>query len=170
MKLTLTACRVVAASCIAFAVPVSAHASLLWDWSYSGPGVTADGTFTTGNTATAGYYQITGITGVRDGSAIIALEPAGDAIPQNAGYPVDNLITAAGLLTGNGFGYETANGDYANPYDYDGFFEFFSDPGNDTTSEPAITFKAGIVSEPGTIGVMLAGLIGLAATVRRRAR
>ncbi len=155
--------------CLSFA-SLPAHASLLWDWSYSGDGVTADGTFITGNTATAGYYQITGITGIRNGSPIIALEPAGDAIPQNTGYPVDNLITAAGLLTDNGFGYETANGDYANPYDYDGFFEFFSDPGNDTTSEPAITFRAGIVSEPGTVGVMLAGLVGLAAIGRRRAR
>jgi MYXO-CTERM domain-containing protein len=163
--------RIFAAVCVALAVPVTAHASLLWDWRYTGDGVTADGTFVTGNTPDGnGYYQITGITGVRDGSAIVTLEPAGDAIPLNAGYPVDDLITAAGLLTGNGFGYETANGDFANPYDYDGFFEFFADPATQATAEPAIDFHAGIVSEPATAGVMLAGLMGLAAIVWHRRR
>lgn len=170
MNRTLTASRFFAIAYVSCAVPVSAQASLLWDWRYAGDGVTADGTFVTGNTQDGnGYYLITGISGVRDGSAIVALEPAGEAIPLNAGYPVDNLITAAGLLTGNGFGYETANGDYANPYDYDGFFEFFADPANGTTSEPAIDFHAGIVSEPGTAAVMLVGLLGLAAVRRRRA-
>src|ERR1700757_2587464 len=45
-----------------------------------------------------GGYHITGITGSRNGVAITRLEPAGEAIPGNPGFPVDNLVTAGGLL------------------------------------------------------------------------
>ena len=41
-----------------------AEALRLWNWSYSGTGVSASGTFTTNDVPDgAGFYQIVGITG-----------------------------------------------------------------------------------------------------------
>src|ERR1700760_4321325 len=89
--------------------PPPAQAPLLWDWSYNGNGFAAGGTLITSGTQDSnGYYQISGVTGARNGDPIVALEPTGEAIPGNAGYPVDNLINAGGQLTASGFGYETA--------------------------------------------------------------
>jgi Ca2+-binding RTX toxin-like protein len=131
--------------------PVPVQAPLLWDWSYSWDGIDASGTFLTDSrTDTGGYYLITDITGSRDGVTIIGLEPAGDAIPGNAGYPVDNLISASGQLTVNGFGYETANKNYANPY-YANYLsppidqEVFTEPASSGFSELPVDFKATIV-------------------------
>ena len=128
--------------------PTPAQASLLWDWSYTGDGIAANGTFDTDSTPDAsGYYQIAGITGVRNGETVIGLEPAGDAIPGNPGYPVDNLINAGGQLTVNGFGYETEDGDYANPY-YANYLsppidqEVFTQATSPVFSEGPITFQA----------------------------
>ena len=101
-----------------------AQAILLWEWSYTASGIAANGTLTSGRRPDAnGFYQISAITGMRNGDSITTLEPAGQAIPGNEGFPVDNLITASGTLTANGFGYETAEGDFANPY-----FADFLDP------------------------------------------
>jgi hypothetical protein len=159
---------------IALAASFPAQASLLWDWSYTGVGIAASGIFTTDDApGSGGYYDITGITGSRNGVAITSLEPAGDAIPGNAGFPVDNLITASGLLTSNGFGYETADGNYANPYYADflaipGFFEVFTEPASMGFSELPVDFTAAIVPEPGTAALVLAALVALVAFGRGR--
>ncbi|TDH59193.1 hypothetical protein E2C06_28625 [Dankookia rubra] len=111
------------------------HATLVWHWSYAGDGFSARGLLTTTALADAdGFYRITGITGERNGEAIIALEPAGMAIPGNEPFAVDNLIRADGTqLTGNGFGYELEDGTFANPFFADfltpaTYLEFFSTP------------------------------------------
>src|SRR5437763_12617737 len=90
-----------------------ASASTLWNWSYSAEGITASGTFTTEDIPDAtGGYLITGITGMRNGSSITALQPTGTAIPGNEPYDVDNLVfLQQGLqLTKAGFGFATADG------------------------------------------------------------
>src|SRR3954449_9652951 len=72
-----------------------ADASLLWNWSYSGPGISAQGVFTTVDTPDSlGFYLITGITGVRNGDAITGLQPVGTPIPGNEPFAVDNLVRA----------------------------------------------------------------------------
>ena len=131
--------------------PLPPLAPLLWDWSYTGDGIAGQGSFTTASSQDAdGDYKITGITGSRDGDPIIGLEPAGTAVPGNAGYPVDNLINASGVLTANGFGYETADGTYANPY-YANYLtpaiyqEVFTQPASGGFSEVPIDFQAAIV-------------------------
>jgi hypothetical protein len=161
---------------VAITASLSAQASLLWDWSYTGSGIAAGGTFTTADTANSdGYYEITGITGARDGVAIIALEPAGDAIPGNPGFPVDNLIAADGLLTSNGFGFETGDGNYANPYYADfqsppSFFEVFTEPASMGFSELPIVFNAAIVPEPSTAVLLITTLLGFASYRPHRRR
>jgi hypothetical protein len=153
---------------IAITPSLSAQASLLWDWSYTDSGVDAGGTFTTnGATNSDGYYEIIGITGSRDRVPIIALEPAGDAIPGNPSFPVDNLIAADGLLTSNGFGFETADGNYANPYYADflsppSFFEVFTEPASMGFSELPIVFNAAIVPEPSSAALLITTLLAFA--------
>ena len=72
---------------------VQAQASLLWNWTESGPGIAAAGTFTTTTTADSnGYVLITGITGTYNGSAITGLWPTGSWIPGNAPFSLDNLF------------------------------------------------------------------------------
>jgi hypothetical protein len=138
---------------MALAVPLPAQAWRLWSWSYTGEGIAASGTFTTDDTpGSGGYYKMTGITGSRNGVAIISLEPAGKAIPGNPGFPVDNLISASGRLIGHGFGFKTADGNYANPFYADfqtppGFLEVLTRPASTGFSELPIEFLAAIVPE-----------------------
>jgi len=126
--------------------------ALEWRWSYQGEGVTASGTFTTADTPDAdGFDRITAIAGEANGVAITGLQPRGKAIPGNDGYPVDNLVrTAAPQLSKDGFGYEMANGTYANPFygrhfAKPGYYAFFSDPANRRTNEASVAFTATVV-------------------------
>ena len=168
-----------------FATPVAAHASKLWNWSYSGTGIDASGTFTTNDTPNAqGFYQITGITGTRNGGAIIELQPTGTPIPGNEPYAVDNLVSAGPVqLTAHGFGFSTAAGTYANPFYADflappGYLEFFSAPPfapgkpGPEDSELPVTFTASLATEtpePASALLLVVGMAGLAAVTRKRA-
>jgi hypothetical protein len=134
--------------------------ALTWKWSYAGTGIEASGTFITNNTADdLGFYEITGITGKRNGEIITGLQPAGTPIPGNEPFNVDNLIRLNGpQLTGDGFGYQTNRGNYVSPFFADflptpGYLEVFSAPPlipgfenfGPEDSELAIAFSATIV-------------------------
>lgn len=157
-----------------------ADASLLWDWSYSGPGISAQGTFITGDTPDGlGFYLITGITGVRNGETITGLQAVGTPIPGNEPFAVDNLVRAGTIqLTSHGFGYSTSGGNYANPFFADFlsppvYLEFYSTPpfsgpgsaGPDDT-ELEIQFSATPVPEPGT-AVLMSGCFAVLLMARR---
>ena len=103
-----------------------ANASLLWDWSYSRPGISAQGTFMTVTRRTVlAFTLITGITGVRNGDTITGLKQSAHPIPGNEPFAVDNLVRAGTIqLTSHGFGYSTSGGNYSNSF----FAEFFSPP------------------------------------------
>jgi hypothetical protein len=160
----------------------AAQAALTWAWSYTGAGVDAGGTFTTTDAANGdGYYEITGITGQRNGDVIVGLQPAGTPIPGNEPFVVDNLVRVSGtLLTVEGFGYATAAGNYANPFYADflptpGYLEFFSappftSPPGPEDSELPVIFQASVVAvpEPGTALLALAGLAGIGLLARGR--
>ena len=188
------AAAAVLACALALAAPDRAKAAITWDWSLTGTDIAASGTFTTSDTAdSSGFYTITGITGSRNGVAITGLEPANTAIPGDDPYTVDDLVSASGpQLTLNGFGFSLADGSYSNPY-YDvygtppAYYEVYSTPASDSSGnynivEPPVTFTAiqaapqvattTSVPEPGTPGLMLAGIAGLlaAGTWRRTAR
>src|SRR5271165_777367 len=88
--------RILIAAAILLMHGQSAKALLLWNWSYSGAGISASGTFTTNDAPdAAGFYQIVGITGTDNGAAITGLQPTGTAIPGNEPYSVDNLVSGA---------------------------------------------------------------------------
>lgn len=170
-----------------FAVPVGyAHASLLWNWSYFGQGITAFGTFNTTDVADGqGFYEILSIAGTRNGETITGLQPTGNPIPGNEPFAVDNLVRLTGSqLTGDGFGYQTASGSYASPF----FANFLATPGylevhsvapfvpgafnfGPEDSELPIVFSASLattVPEPETHLLLLAGLGMMAYSQRRR--
>lgn len=135
------------------AMPLATSAEAAkWRWSYHGEGVAASGTFATTDKPNAdGFYEITAITGEANGVAITGLQAPGTSIPGNDGYPVDNLVrTTAPQLSIHGFGYNLADGTYANPFyaahfAKPGDYAFFSDPANRKTSESPVTFAATIV-------------------------
>jgi len=155
----------------------SANADTLWNWSYSGTDIAASGTLTTSSVADSlGFYQITGITGSRNGTAITGLYSTGSAIPGNEPYALDNLLQlgSTGQITVHGFGYSMANGSFANPY----FADFLSPPAysevytsQSTFTELPIVFSAAPVPEPEIATLMLAGMgaVGFIARRRRRA-
>jgi hypothetical protein len=164
---------------------VPAQASLLWNWSYTGSGISASGTFTTGDTADGlGFYAVTGVTGQRNGVTIVGLVPAGTPVPGNEPFNVDNLLSASGdQLTGNGLGFQLADGSYVNPF----FADFLSSPtwlevystapfvpGNfgAEDSELPVTFGAALVQipvpEPAGLALVAAAFAAMQLTRRIR--
>ena len=146
-KLRMPMRRLLIAAAILLIHGQPAEALLLWNWSYSGTGVSASGTITTNDAPDgAGFYQIVGITGAGNGVAITGLQQAGTAIPGNEPYAVDNLVSAAEpRLTTHGFGFSLANGNYANPF-YKGsnYYEYLSVPPyvNGAGPERPVSFSA----------------------------
>ncbi|MHC0062427.1 PEP-CTERM sorting domain-containing protein [Nostoc sp. UIC 10890] len=104
-----------------------AASALSWNWSYSGTGIAANGTFTTNDTPNdLGFYLITGITGTRNGEKITGLQAPGTPMPGNEPFDVDDLISLnTQQLTGKGFAYSTSEGHYSSPF----FASFLSKPG-----------------------------------------
>lgn len=168
---------------IVLALPQAASA-LTWSWGYSGAGILASGTLQTNDVPdSSGFYLISGITGKRNGEKITGLQPAGTAIPGNEPYSVDNLIRFNfAQLTGNGFGYSTSGGNYANPFFADflatpGYLEVFSAPpiipGADNLgpedSELPITFFAAPIPEPSNLlGILTIVGLGIASLSTRQ--
>jgi len=177
--------RILRLSLVAFATTAltttTAAASILWQWNYSGSGITANGTFTTAESPDgSGGYLITDITGTRNGTAITGLQPPGTSIPGNQPYTVDDLVFLGPgpQLTSHGFGFSLADGTYANPFYADflptpGYLEFFSTPPftggtpGPGSSELPVQFSATPVSvpEPATFGLIF---VALAWTCARR--
>jgi hypothetical protein len=170
---------VTAAELIFGTIQTAAAATLNWEWNYTGSGIAANGTFVTNDTPDGlGFYQITGITGTRNGVPITGLQTTGTPIPGNEPFNVDNLISLnPQQLTKDGFGYSTAAGSFSSPFyasflQPPGYLEFFSAPPIGTgfldvgpeDSELRINFSARIVNvpEPLTIiGSFIGGSAGL---------
>ena len=158
--------------------------ALTWNWSYSGTGIEAGGTFATVDTPDgSGFYLITGIAGERNGAAILGLQPTGTPIPGNEPFAVDNVVRLESpQLTVHGFGYAIAGGTFSNPFFADFlqppvYLEFFSAPpfapggaGSEDTELP-IRFSAtsALVPQTATWVLLLAGL-GMLITRGRRHR
>jgi hypothetical protein len=160
---------------------LTASASSVWEWSYSGVGITASGTFITVDEPDSdnGGYLITAITGTRNGQKITALQPAGTPIPGNEPYAVDNLVFkgAGAQLTSHGFGLATSDGNYANPFYANflpdpGYLEFYSIPASHASTELPVVFSATLIStpEPGTCALVFIAFTLCGFTTRRMKR
>ncbi|BAZ25030.1 hypothetical protein NIES4073_59340 [Kalymmatonema gypsitolerans NIES-4073] len=167
---------------------MQAASALNWNWNYSGTGITASGTFTTNDTPDdLGFYQISEITGTRNGETITDLQPAGTSIPGNEPFNVDNLISLnTQQLTGDGFGYSTEQGNYSSPFfasflPTPGYLEVFSAqpivPGFENLgledSELPISFSATIITVPeptSILSLLILGTIGAPLALKRKKR
>ena len=159
------------------ATSMTAGASTMWSWDYSGSGITASGTFITASSPDAGGgYLITGIAGTRNGEMITGLQAPGTAIPGNEPFTVDDVLFPgpAPQLTSGGFGFALADGTFSNPFYADflptpEYLEFFSIPGVGYT-EVAVSFFATpvVTPEPATFGLAFGALVGVSALLRRK--
>ena len=105
-------------SITALTATTKAATALTWNWSYSGTGIEARGTFTTVDAPDgSGFYLITAIAGERNGAAILGLQPTGTPIPGNEPFAVDNVVRLESpQLTVHGVGYAIAGGTFSNPF------------------------------------------------------
>jgi len=137
--------KILATLAVLFVATAPAFAQPLWCWSFAGNGISATGTITTGtDTDGDGFYSIVSIAGTANAATITALQPAGTAVPGNAGFPVDNLIRlAAPQLSKHGFGFATADGVYHNPFYLEQYHDYIALPPYATGkgTEPTIQFK-----------------------------
>jgi hypothetical protein len=150
---------ITAVALVAAGTAGSAHASLLWDFSFTGGGYTATGTLTT-DPESSGSYLITGITGTFDGYAITGLLPVNADANDNLLYP------GPGFLDAPGFAFTVAPpGPSPIVIGAEGasFIVYAPD------SAPSGNFTAALAApEPASMGLLGAGLAGLGALRRRR--
>jgi hypothetical protein len=173
MRTTYLSIRTIVALFVVSLISSTASpAATLWNWNYSGTGISASGTFTTEDRPNAnGGFLITAITGIRNGSAITGLQPTGTAIPGNEPFLVDNLVflQPGQQLSKDGFGFSTADGNFTNPFFADflptpAYLEFFSTPpfnggqGPDDSELP-VQFSAAPVPEPTTSTLVFAAVV-----------
>lgn len=156
-----------------------AHASVLWNWTFSDPnyGNSAIGTLTTNNLLN-GSYLITGITGAWNGSQITGLDQTGTCCTGGPSDNNDNLLLASTpLLDIYGFAFSVGGGPNENIY-------FDNSLGFDTMTYASIAGTYGApslpdgqfsatrvttsVPEPSTLALFALGLVGFAMTRRRR--
>jgi hypothetical protein len=138
----------------------SAHASLLWDFSFTGSGYTATGTLTT-DLESSGSYLITGVSGTFDGHAITGL------LAVNADDGNDNLLfPAPTFLDVLGFAFSVASpgpSPVAIGAEGGSFSVYVGH------SAPTGNFTAALAApEPASVGLFGAGLAGLGLLRRRR--
>jgi hypothetical protein len=145
----------------------SARASVLFNFTESGAGISASGVLTTTNNG-GGNYTINGITGTLNGNAITLLAP-------NAYQGNDNLLfvpASPGLLDFAGFSY------VSNAVDYNVFYSptgsFCGSPGCYGSSivaagpDTPIQFSVSAVPEPSTWAMMILGFAGVGFMAYRR--
>jgi hypothetical protein len=152
-------------------MPAAASATL-FNFDYSGLGVTASGTLTADLTS-PGTYNITAISGTRNGDAITSFATGGPTSFVYGDAAIDNVLLVPqnpGFLSytmNSGFVFGTTAGEF-NPY-YDGnsgkYYEYKLNSGSIPGIE--IGFNAAPVPIPAAIWLLGTGLVGLFG-VRRR--
>jgi hypothetical protein len=144
-----------------------AQASTVWDWTLSGGGVSASGTFDTvgdGSTPSAvtfisGNYSDSNVTnGTIDG-----LVPLGT----DSQWIYDNMFGGSPALSNPGILFDV-DGLHVNMFTQPGFISGVNIGGSYQLTN--VSFAASVVPEPATLALMLAGLGALYVTRRRKLR
>jgi PEP-CTERM motif len=130
-----------------------------WVFSYTGPGVTASGTFVTAGAALVAE-DVLSISGLRNGVAITGLVPVGS----DSDFIYDNQFTITSPnFTDGGILFSTAENVNTNVYFFEG--EYFEVQAG--TPEVSVAWRVSAVPEPATVLSMLAGLGLLGAFIRK---
>lgn len=152
----------------------SAHADTVWNFSYSGSGVSASGQFDTlGNGATPTELQwMTGTysDGTTTGSITLIPAPAasGYSTSPSGLYVYDNLFGGAGQFDYGGLLF-AVDGHEVNLY-LDPSYGIANLTTYASQELTAVTFSATAVPEPGPISLLLAGVAALGFVGRRKVR
>ncbi len=153
----------------AFGFMTAAHAEV-YDFSYvdsatSGKNIVASGTITTGADAGSGFYDVTAITGFRNGSAITGL------VPVNGYAGNDNLFSPTpSYFSFPGVSFSAADGNDYNIASDGGTGYIDQNSKTDPVGYPetAVNLTVSAVPEPASMALVGAGLLGLGVIRRKR--
>ncbi|MSO99582.1 MAG: hypothetical protein EXR07_00815 [Acetobacteraceae bacterium] len=158
------------ALCLGFMAAPGAHAAIIWNFAYSGDGLSVTGKLTT-NDKIGGAYLITSITGLHNGDPITGLIPPGgfsfndnllyDAFPVVDDLGVSFLVGTAtyNLFNTNGFACNVS------------VYEYAETPDSTCSNAPevlSISVTRDVPAPP--VAVLAGGLLVLAAAKSRKRR